>query len=787
MAHAHEALAKVRDPVCGMSVDPATAKGGRVTHEGADYYFCSQGCAAKFRAGPEKYLAPQMSSRASPAHATGETRDPSGRSIVDPGSRTVDAVLARDDGSAVVYTCPMHPQVRQAGPGFCPICGMALEPLHPAAEEDTSELRDMTRRFWVSAALTIPIFLSAMAREFMTPNFSPSALVLLQWGEFALGTPVVLWGAWPFFVRGWAGFRNLKPNMFSLIAMGVAAAYISSAVTLVFAFEGHVYFEAAGVIVTLVLLGQVFELRARARTGAAVRALLNLAPKQVRRRASSGEEIVPLSAVAQGDVLVVRPGESVPVDGSVLEGESAVDESLLTGESLPVSKAPGAKVTGGTLNGQGTLVMRAERVGAETMLARIVALVAEAQRSRAPTQALADAVSAWFVPLVIAVAIIAFFVWYAFVSFGFALVAAVAVLIIACPCALGLATPMSVMVAVGKGAQAGVLVRDAQSLERLAAANALVMDKTGTLTEGKPKVIAVRAAAGVREDEVLALAAALEAKSAHPLAQAIETAAKEKSPVLPKAEKFESITGQGLKGTVDGKTVLAGRPELMSSNRIDPSPLQAEAERLREQGTTAIFVARDGQLLGIVAAKDPLRAHARELLDELKRGGFAITLATGDAEATARAIAREAGLDDVLAGQTPQSKSELVRKLHAQGRVVAFAGDGVNDAPALAAADVSIAMGTGSDAAIEAAGLTLLKGDLSALVRAHRLARAAVANMKQNLFFAFVYNALGIPVAAGVLYPFTGMLLSPMIAAAAMSFSSVSVIANALRLRTARI
>ena len=684
----------------------------------------------------------------------------------------------------------MHPQIRQLGPGFCPICGMALEPVNPAAEADQSELRDMTRRFWIGLALTVPVFASAMGREML--DFSLQTQSLLQWLEFVLSTPVVLWAAASFFVRGWAGFRNLHPNMFSLIALGVAAAYLSSATTLILGLGAttHIYFEAAAVIVVLVLLGQVFELRARTQTGAAVRALLNLAPKQVRRRTANGEETISLSAVVKGDVLIVRPGESVPVDGVVLEGESAVDESMLTGESLPVTKAPGAKVTGGTLNGQGTLVMRAERVGADTMLAKIVALVAEAQRSRAPTQALADAVAAWFVPAVIAVAIAAFIAWYAFgpePRFGFALVAAVAVLIIACPCALGLATPMSVMVSVGNGAQAGVLVRDAQSLERLAAADVLIIDKTGTVTEGKPKVVAVRAAAGASESEVLALASALEAKSAHPLAQAIEAAAKEKALTLPAIEKFESVTGQGLKAISAGKTVLVGRPELLVSNGIDPAPLMSAAETLRGEGATAVFVARDGRLLGIVAAKDPLRAQARDLLAALRADGMTITLATGDAETTARAVAKEAGLDNVAAGQTPQSKAELVRKLHADGHVVAFAGDGVNDAPALAAADVSIAMGTGSDAAIEAAGLTLLKGDLSALLRARRLARAAVANMKQNLFFAFVYNALGIPVAAGVLYPFTGMLLSPMIAAAAMSLSSVSVIANALRLRRVRI
>ncbi len=750
---------QARDPVCGMSVNPASAKGGRVTYRGKDYFFCSHGCAAKFCAAPEKYLT--------------DTPQPK-----------------KPTPSDVIYTCPMHPQIRQQGPGFCPICGMALEPAAPGAEADETELHNMTRRFWIGLTLALPVFASAMGREML--HVSPQTQALLQWLEFAFSTPVVLWAAAPFFVRGWAGFRNLHPNMFSLIALGVTAAYGSSTATMILGLNATtpVYFEAAAVIVVLVLLGQVFELRARTRTGAAVRALLDLAPKQVRRRTPTGEETVPLRVVAKGDVLIVRPGESVPVDGVVVEGESAVDEFMLTGESLPVTKAPDAKVTGGTLNGQGMLVMRAERVGADTMLAKIVALVAEAQRSRAPTQALADAVAAWFVPTVIAVAIAAFAAWYFFgpaPSFGFALLAAVAVLIIACPCALGLATPMSVMVSVGKGAQAGVLVRDAQSLERLASADSLVIDKTGTVTEGKPKVIAIRAAEGATENDVLALAAALEAKSAHPLAQAIELAAKERALTLPVIEKFESVTGQGLKGISGGKIVLVGRPELLVSNGIDPAPLKGAAETLRGEGATAVFVVRDGRLLGIVAAKDPLRAKARELLTELRKDGMTITLATGDAETTARAVAKEAGLDNVAAAQTPQSKAELVRKLHADGHVVAFAGDGVNDAPALAAADVSIAMGTGSDAAIEAAGLTLLKGDLSALLRARRLARAAVANMKQNLFFAFVYNAIGIPVAAGVLYPFTGVLLSPMIAAAAMSLSSVSVIANALRLRSVKI
>jgi Cu+-exporting ATPase len=551
-----------------------------------------------------------------------------------------------------------------------------------------------------------------------------------------------------------------------------------------------VYFEAAAVIVTLVLVGQILELRARSQTGSAIRALLDLSPKTVRRKTASGTEDVPLEQVKTGDVLIVRPGEAIPTDGTVIDGSSAVDESMLTGESMPVEKAAGAKVTGGTVNGQGALTMTATRIGADTVLAKIATLVAEAQRSRAPTQALADAVSAWFVPIVVLAAIAAFAAWYSFgpePRFNFALIAAVSVLIIACPCALGLATPVSVMVAVGRGAHAGVLVRNAQSLERFAAADTLVIDKTGTVTEGKPKVVAVRAAEGASEDEVLTLAAALESTSAHPLAHAIAVAAKEKSLTLPAVDGFESVTGQGLKGNVGGKPVLVGRPELLTTNDIDVAPLAEEAERLRKDGATAIFVAAGGKLLGLVAAKDPLKANAPALLAALKADGLSITMATGDAEATAQAVAKEAGVDRVAAGMTPEGKAQLVTKLKSEGRVVAMAGDGVNDAPALAAADVSVAMGTGSDAAIETAGLTLLKGDLAALLRARKLARAAVANMKQNLFFAFIYNAVGVPIAAGVLYPFTGWLLSPMIAAAAMSMSSVSVISNALRLRNTRL
>ncbi len=760
----------VNDPVCGMHVDPdaARAAGLYLRHQGVDKFFCSPHCMEKFRADPAKYEVAE--------------------------SPVVEVA------GATVYTCPMHPQIRRNGPGHCPICGMTLEPLDPAAAQDQSEYRDMRRRFWVSLALSVPVFALAMIGETGALD-GIAAPIVRAWIEGVLSTPVVLWAAAPFFARGWKGAVSGHANMFTLIALGVGVAFAYSLVALLFpsaipaAFHGMsgappVYFEASAVIVTLMLMGQVLELRARASTGAAVRALLDLSPKTVRRRTAQGVEDIPLAQVRVGDALQVAPGDSVPTDGLVIEGESAVDESMITGESIPVSKTIGDKVTGGTLNGDGALVVRAERIGADTMLARIVALVAAAQRSRAPTQALADSVAAWFVPSVVAAAALTFAAWYAFgpaPSFNYALIAAVSVLIIACPCALGLATPMSVMVAVGKGAQAGVLVRNAASLERLAAADTLVIDKTGTVTEGKPKLVAIRAIDNVRENDVLALAAALEGRSAHPLAHAIVSGAKEKSLALPDIADFASVTGQGLRGTLAGAPVLIGRAELLASNGISLGPLSDQAEALRQNGATAMFVARGGQAIGLVAVQDPLKANARAMLASLRDCGLAITMATGDADATARAVARAAGLDSVAAGMTPESKTDLVNRLKREGRVVAFAGDGVNDAPALAAADVSIAMGTGSDAAIETAGLTLLKGDLGALLRARHLASAAVNNMKQNLFFAFAYNVLGIPLAAGALYPFTGWLLSPMIAAAAMSLSSVSVIGNALRLRGARL
>ena len=764
------------DPICKMTPNKflARSKGNVLTYQGTEYVFCCAGCKAKFEAEPEKYLtAPQ------PHHHAPHPAGSGGK-----------------DAANVVYTCPMHPEVKQVGPGACPICGMALEPLDPAAAHDDSEYRDMRNRFKICLALTVPIFALAMLGGQFAATVSPQ---LQGWIEAVLSLPVVLWAAWPFFVRGWKGAVAGHANMFTLIGLGVGVAFLYSLFALLFpgaipeAYRGAggmtpQYFEAAAVIVTLVLLGQVLELRARATTGAAVRALLNLAPKTVRRRTAHGEEDVPLSDVHVGDELVVRPGDSVPTDGVVIEGESAVDESMITGEAISVSKSKGDAVTGGTLNGNGALVMRATRIGADTMLAKIVALVAEAQRSRAPTQGLADKVAAWFVPAVVASAALAFAVWFVWgPSFDYALLAAVSVLIVACPCALGSATPMSVMVAVGKGAQNGVLVRNAASLEKFAAADVLVIDKTGTVTEGKPKLSAVRAMSGASEDQVLTIAAALESRSAHPLAHAIIEGAKAKSLTLPEVADFASVTGQGLRGAIEGTPVLIGRAEFLQSQGVDLSPLANASEELRKGGATAMFVARAGAAIGLVAAKDPLKANARDLLDALRKSGLAITMATGDADATAKVIGREAGLTDVAAGMTPEGKSDLVKRLKSEGRVVAFAGDGVNDAPALAVADVSIAMGTGSDAAIETAGLTLLKGDLAALLRARKLARAAVRNMKQNLFFAFVYNSFGIPLAADVLYPFTGWLLSPMIAAAAMSFSSVSVIANALRLRRARL
>jgi Cu+-exporting ATPase len=757
-----------RDPVCGMTPRPDTPH--RAEHAGRTFLFCSARCAERFRAAPESFLAPREPAAPSPPPQPGAHR----------------------------YTCPMHPEIVRDAPGDCPICGMALEPMEPSAEpEESPELRDMERRFRVSAALTVPLFAIAMAD--MLPG-APLAHALggaNSWVQLALAAPVVLWGGLPFFRRGVASLRT-QLNMFTLIALGTGAAFAYS-VLATFApalfpasFRGHggevaVYYEAAAVIVTLVLLGQVLELRARRRTGAAIRALLGLAPRTARRVGEGGlEEDVPLDAVRAGDRLRVRPGEKVPVDGVVLEGRSALDESMLTGESLPAEKGPGDRVIGGTLNTSGSFLMRAEHVGSATLLARIVQLVAEAQRSRAPIQALADRVAAWFVPFVVAVAAATFVAWAMLgpePRLAHALVNAVAVLIIACPCALGLATPMSIAVATGRGATAGVLFRSAEAIERFRAVDTLVVDKTGTLTEGKLTLAAVVPADGYGEAELLGLAASLERGSEHPLAAALVQGAQERGIELAPAAEFVARAGRGVVGRVGGRSVALGNLTLLEELGVDRGALAERADALRQDGRSATFVAVDGAAAGLVAFSDRVKASTPEALRALREEGLRIVMLTGDGRVTAEAVARQLGIGEVHAEVLPETKADVVRRLQSDGGVVAMAGDGVNDAPALAAADVGVAMGTGSDVALESAAVTLVKGDLRGLVRARRLSRATLRNIRQNLFFAFAYNALGVPVAAGVLYPFFGLLLSPMIAAAAMSLSSVSVIGNALRLR----
>ncbi len=760
----------VVDPVCGMTIDPAKAAGTHV-YRGTTYHFCSASCLERFRADSEKYVRPAPAAPPPPAAVPGTP-----------------------------YTCPMHPEIVQEGPGSCPICGMALEPKVVTAEEGPNpELEDMTRRFKWSVVLTVPVFLIAMSD--LIPGAPLQHAVsprLLGWIQLLLATPVVLWGGAPFFVRGWASVVARRLNMFTLIALGTGVAYAFSVVAILFpgalpaSFLSHgaapVYFEAAAVITTLVLLGQVLELRARSRTGAAIRALLGLAPKHARIVHGDGtEEDVPLEGVKPGDRLRVRPGERVPVDGSVLEGASSVDESMVTGEPIPVEKTPGSRVTGGTVNGTGTLVMRAERVGADTLLAQIVRLVGEAQRSRAPIQRLADTVSSWFVPAVVAIAALAFAGWAHLgpePRLAHALVNAVAVLIIACPCALGLATPMSIMVGVGRGAQAGVLVKNAEALERLERVDTIVVDKTGTLTEGKPRLQAVEPAGSVvSADELLRLGASLERASEHPLAAAIIAGAADRKIALAPVEGFRSLTGRGVAGTVGGREVALGNRRLLDEAKIDSDALAARADALRAEGQTVVFVAVDGRAAGLIGVADAIKASTPEAIALLHAEGLRIVMLTGDNRATADAVAKKLGIDEVEADVLPERKSEAVKRLQAGGRVVAMAGDGVNDAPALAQADVGIAMGTGTDVAMESAGVTLVKGDLRGIARARLLSRATMRNIRQNLFFAFVYNALGVPVAAGVLYPAFGLLLSPMIASAAMSLSSVSVIANALRLR----
>jgi Cu+-exporting ATPase len=755
-----------------MDVTPGDAAGGSAEHAGATYWFCNPSCRERFIADPVRFLHP-----------------PEPTPVV-PGS-------GKDTR---VYTCPMDPEVRQVGPGSCPKCGMALEPLEVTADEGPSrELVDMTRRFWVSLALTVPVLALAMG-EMLAPGLVAAlGSAAWLWTQLVLATPVVLWGGWPFFARGWQSLVTRNLNMFTLIALGTGAAFAYSVFAVLFPEAlphamrhggvPPVYFEAAAAITTLVLLGQVLELRARSATSGAIRALLGLQPKTARRlRQDGGEEDAPLEHVVVGDRLRVRPGERVPVDGAVLEGRSAVDEALVTGEPIPVEKGPGSRVTGGTVNGTGGFVMRADRVGADTLLAQIVRMVGEAQRSRAPIQRLADQVSAWFVPAVVVVAALAALAWGLFgpePRLAYALVNAVAVLIIACPCALGLATPMSIMVATGRGALAGVLIKHAEALETLEKVTTLLVDKTGTLTEGKPRLVSVLAADDAGDTEILALAAGLERGSEHPLAAAILAGAAARGVAPPSVNAFRSLTGRGVTGEAAGRRVALGNARLLEELGIDAGELGKRAEALREEGQTVMFLIAGDAVTGILGVADPIKASASQAIRDLQGEGLRVVMVTGDSAATARAVARTLGLDDVIAEILPERKAEIVRRFQAEGRVVAMAGDGVNDAPALAAADVGIAMGTGTDVAMESAGITLVQGDLGGIVRARRLSRATMRNIRQNLAWAFLYNVLGVPVAAGVLYPLTGLLLSPMIASAAMSLSSVSVIANALRLRRA--
>ncbi len=763
--HTAVAPAEVLDPVCGMTISPEDAV-GHVEYRGRTYYFCNESCLEQFQADPARFVDPEQKAAAAAA------QDP----------------LAE-------YTCPMHPEIVQIGPGSCPICGMALEPRVATLDDRNPELDDMTRRFKWSLVLTIPI-LAFMAAE-LWPVLHGRLGGALNWIELALATPVVLWGGWPFFERGWSSVISRHLNMFTLIALGVGAAYgFSVAATLApgafpesFRMNGAVavYFEPAAVIVVLVLLGQVLELRARSRTSAAIRNLLSLAPKTARRLDPDDTEAdVPLDEIHAGDRLRVRPGERVPVDGIVLDGRTTVDESMVTGEPIPVEKTSGAKVTGGTVNGTGTFVMKAERVGADTLLAQIVRMVGEAQRSRAPIQRLADTVSSWFVPAVILVAAIAFLAWAVYgpePRLAHALVNAVAVLIIACPCALGLATPMSIMVGTGRGAEAGVLIRNAEALEVLETVTTLVVDKTGTLTEGKPKLVTVSPRNGVDERLLLQLAASLENASEHPLASAIVGGARERGVPLARVSGFESVTGQGVVGTVDGRTVAIGNLTLLESLSIDGGALTATAEDLRRRGQTVMFVAIDGHIAGLIGVADPIKEGAADAIRDLHAEGIRVVMLTGDNRTTADAVARAVGIDEVEADVLPDRKAAVIKELARAGQRVAMAGDGINDAPALAQAHVGIAMGTGTDVAMESASITLVKGDLRGIVRARRLSRKTITNIRQNLFFAFVYNVAGVPIAAGILYPWFGLLLSPMIASAAMTFSSVSVIGNALRLR----
>jgi Cu+-exporting ATPase len=781
----------VKDPVCQMDVDPASAAGS-VEHKGRTYYFCSTHCARKFQADPDRFTAEPL--------ATSTPILPTLTVIEQPGAATqTRARPVQAEPGRVSYTCPMHPEIVRDRPGSCPICGMALEPMSVGAEHDEDhELLDMSRRFWICLLLTVPLVLLSMSE--MVPGLLPSTIRSargLVWLQFLLAAPVVLWGGLPFFERGWRSVVNRNLNMFTLIALGTGTAFVYSAVAAVApgvfpeSFRHHgevaVYFEPAAVIVTLVLLGQVLELRARRQTGSAIRALLGLAPKTARRIGEDGrEEDVAVDLVVLGDRLRIRPGEKIPVDGVVIEGSSAVDESMITGEPIPVEKGPGEELIGGTVNGTGAMVLRAERVGSETMLAQIIRMVSEARRTRAPIQRLADVVSSYFVPAVVVVAVITFIAWAVFgpqPRLAHALVSAVAVLIIACPCALGLATPMSIMVGTGRGAAAGVLIKNAEALEVLERVNTLVIDKTGTLTEGKPRVVSVVSMPGQDEADLLRLAAGVELASEHPLAAAVAAAARERGLEVRIAESFQSHTGKGVEGKVGGRSVVIGNRPLLESLGIAAGAFGERAEALYRDGQTVVFIAIEGHPAGLLGIADPLKASATGAIEDLRKEGLRVIMLTGDNRTTAEAVARRLGLDEVRAEVLPDQKADEIKRLQADGRIVAMAGDGINDAPALSQADVGIAMGTGTDVAMESAGVTLLKGDLKGIVRARRLSRATMANIRQNLAFAFFYNMLGVPIAAGVLYPFVGLLLSPMIASLAMTLSSVSVIVNALRLR----
>src|SRR5579864_5661488 len=836
------ATEKEKDPVCGMTVDPSRAK-ATLEHAGKMYYFCCGGCKEKFSADPAKYLRPKIIVGIAPmaAHpvqiAPDTARSPLKPVVnieaspwavsklawneytcpMDPEVRqqgpgdcpkcgmALEHVVAALPATKTEYTCPMHPEIVRDAPGSCPICGMALEPRTVSIEEEQNpELSNMTRRFWVSVALTAPILIVAMADIF--PGLSTLMQVASprtwQWLEFLLATPVVLWGGWPFFVRGGRSLVTRNLNMFTLIGLGTGVAYGFSVVGVLFpgifpsSFRGEggevaVYFEAAAAITTLVLLGQVMELRARSRTGAAIKALLGLAPKTARLIREDGSEVdVPLDQVKAGDRLRVRPGEKIPVDGLVLEGASSVDESMISGEPIPVEKIKGERVTGATVNGTGSLVMRADRVGSETLLAQIIRMVSEAQRSRAPIQKLADVVAGYFVPVVVGISVLTFVIWAVWgpnPRLAHAIVNAVAVLIIACPCALGLATPMSIMVATGKGATLGVLFKNAEAIELMRKVDTLVVDKTGTLTEGKPKLVSVEPVDGFDADRLLRLAATLERGSEHPLAAAIVKGAEERGANLSTTEAFESLTGRGVRGRVENSSVALGNAKLLEDLGVDPGALAAKAETLRADGQTVMFVVVEKKIAGLIVVADPIKQTTAEAIRQLHADGIRIVMLTGDSRTTAEAVARKLQIDEVVAEVLPQDKAGNVKRLQGEGRFVAMAGDGINDAPALAQAQVGIAMGTGTDVAMESAGVTLVKGDLRGIVRARSLSRATMSNIKQNLFFAFVYNSLGVPLAAGILYPFFGLLLSPMIAAAAMSFSSVSVITNALRLRRAHL